>query len=1219
MRPRLAIGYTVLAVVAAFGIGALWRGTDDDQRERTTSVGAGTGTGGGVGANLEAPPSRDPDFARATGRCVLEGLVLRGRDPAPAAIEVRWSAMPAYFEADARDFLLQAARDPAARLVWSGRAGVDGRFVGDRLPAGRWEVTAVAADGARSERAVVATTDGVREVVTLSLLAATETLRGEVLGDDGRPTPCRLLAAGRLVEVGADGTFEVRGLCAGPCDLAAEGPECAWADALVRVPRTTPLTLRLRRPARERVVHVLASPGGAPIEGAKIHTLGCLAPVATTDRDGRARVPLGGRGFLEFTAEGFATVAKLASQGDATDEWEVRLRKAARIAGCARSAADGRALEGVLVEASAGDYRASTPAASAVSGADGTYVLDDLVPGPFTVVARGKSTIVRGLESMPADDDFGSIRRERLECDPLLVDVPPGTTTLDLEMVPGAVLRGRVLDAAGSPVGGAEVVVYAPRAPYISSTPDPVYWERYAAATGPDGRYEFAALIPGRLYTVQASAPGSGTHDEVRAPARGGAATLDLRLPPSFSFDVRVVDDATGAGLTGVLVGPASKYGSPVAPEMVTGEDGWVRLGPVPDTVASVFAWRRRGGTRAEQSIDLSKGPPAFPLVLRLPAAPSEETPDMEVLRVRQFVEWEEFARHQAPFEHVIEPGGREDDSGATFTVTVLDADGAAIPTADLVWWDSGARHGKAVSVVDGVARLAVPETVANRLWVHVRRPRDRDGAALPLGPARVGPLDAEAGRAEIRLPAERTMRGRVVGPDGRGVRGIRLYAVPVDWAELEGHTFSLDYAEAYTDGTGDFHLRGLAAGAHFVAFHVPPEFAPRLPSLREAGERGIEFRLRPADVAAVRLLDPVGRPVVGASVFVTGIPPRVQRLPQDLWSGPRVGGESGADGVVRIAGMSRDVPCSLRATPPAGRDDLRELEIDAWFPDSGDLTIPGLAVVRGVIRGADEAPIARAHVEALIKNRWVSIGRSELDGAFVVRVATDGTTQLEGVVYEVERGDPDGIYWGERVEYRSAPVEVEAGATGVTLVVDRGVDLTVHVADSGPRAGWGPGVSYDGVLYDEGPVEQGGYRAGFKGRIGRDDEAYHFHQLRAGKTYTFWLAPDLAGFYVLASGLRAEKGGAEVTVKAEKGRPIRGRLVGAANVERTTITAVQGVIRVYGQSAPDGSFEFAGLPEGGWQLHADVRRDEGVWTARVAARAGDEHVDLRLEPPPGK
>lgn len=1218
MNRRLALGVAVLAAATAIGSLVLGRGTRDEAPDRPLAAPTGSAEGRDGGAGL-ATPSRSVAVApRAAGRCRLEGQVLRAREPSRAEIEVRWSAAPAYLAADARAYFVGASRDADAPVVWRGHAADDGRFAAEDLPAGRWDVTAVAADGARGERAVLAAVDGVREVVTLTLLAARETLRGQVLGDDGRPAACRILAAGRPVDVRADGTFEVVGLCAGPCDLAAEAPDGTQVRAVVQLPRSTLVTLRLPRADGERAVRVLASPGATPIEGAEVYVLGRRGPVARTDGDGRARVPFGGHGPFRFAAEGYATVAVSAGRGEATEPWEVRLRKAARIVGRVHSAADGRGLAGVLVEASAGDFRASEPAASAVSGADGSYVLDDLVPGPWTVVARGRSLIVRGLASMPADDHFGSIRRERLECDPLLVDVPPGTTTLDLEMVPGAVLRGRVLDAVGSPVPGAEVLVYAPRAPYISSVPEPVYWERYATATDSDGRYELAALVAGRLYDVQASASGSGTRVAVRVRDDGSPAVVDLRLPAAFGFDVRVVDDGSGLGQAGALVGVSGPYGGEASLEAVTGEDGWARLGPVPGSVEKVFARRHRGGSKAEQAVDLSKGAPTAPVVVRLPASsPDEEAPVTEAASAAWLADGAELSRHVAPVRRERHRSLRPARGGAPFSVTVLDAEGSPVPSADLVWWDSGDRHGAEARVDDGSVRFAVPESVAQRLWVLVRNAQDRDGVALPVGPARAGPLDVRTGHAELRLPAERTIRGRVVGPDGRGVRGIRLHAVPLDWASFATRTFTSSYPEAHTDASGAFHIRGLASGPHHLVFDVPPEFAPVPPSVHESGERDLELRLRPGEVVSLRMIDPEGRPVVGASVFVSGVPYRAQPLPQDLWSGPRRGGESGADGIVRLAGMSREVPCGLEAQPPADREDLAPLELDAWVPASGDVAFPGLSVVRGVVSSPDGAPIPRAHIEVLRGSTWERLGRAGPDGGFVVRVPTIGGARIEGVVYEVERGDPDGIYWGERTAYRSEPVDVEAGASGVVLVVDRGVELAVRVSYPGARVGWGPGTTHDGVLLDEADAASGRAweRAAGSVRVG---DLYRFPQLRADRTYTFWLAPDLAGFYVLATGLRPVRGAEAVTLQAVKGRPVTGRIVGLADVGRTLVSATQGVVPVYVESEPDGRFTFPGLPEGEWRLRADVRRDGRVWTGQAVVGAGGD-VDLRLELEPAK
>ena len=90
--------------------------------------------------------------------------------------------------------------------------------------------------------------------------------------------------------------------------------------------------------------------------------------------------------------------------------------------------------------------------------------------------------------------------------------------------MPAATLSGRVVDAAGRPVGGA--TVYVVRAP--GPTPD------IAALTDRDGRFVLAAPQPGR-YEIgcRSEAHGSATAEVSVGAARGGTAQtveVDIRL-----------------------------------------------------------------------------------------------------------------------------------------------------------------------------------------------------------------------------------------------------------------------------------------------------------------------------------------------------------------------------------------------------------------------------------------------------------------------------------------------------------------------------------------------------------------------------------------------------------------------------------------------------------------------------------------------------------------
>ena len=118
-----------------------------------------------------------------------------------------------------------------------------------------------------------------------------------------------------------------------------------------------------------------------------------------------------------------------------------------------------------------------------------------------------------------------------------------------------------------------------------------------------------------------------------------------------------------------------------------------------------------------------------------------------------------------------------------------------------------------------------------------------------------------------VRLtPARERIAGRVVDPDGRGLAGAFVHAVPRKSPEARPS------AEARTDPDGCFVLTGLGPGIHALTATAFDFLATELPDVPAGGER-IQIVLRQGARIEGRSVDAyTGHPVEAARVFVEAL-----------------------------------------------------------------------------------------------------------------------------------------------------------------------------------------------------------------------------------------------------------------------------------------------------------------------------------------------------------
>jgi len=446
------------------------------------------------------------ELARAR---ILRGRVVDSEGDPVAGASVVALALPPSLSNPA-----SAARLPElGRPVGQATAGADGGFTLRDLAPGRLRLVANA-------RGFLPASDGEIEVPEEGESDALElTLRrgavveGRVLTARGDPAPG---ARVRVVDNGdrsfgaeppataadEDGRYRLAGVAPGARALRAERDDAPPATASLAVgsgANHLDLTLRTGTEVAGRVV----TSAGEPVAGAELALLPIdpvdvagvpSAPPPQTSRpagDFRWSAVADGRYRLRAEKAGYGGgPLEVTVAGEPVSGLELRLEAGGAIAGRIAGVSPAE-LPLVEVRASAPDHRDQL----AVPGADGRYRIDELGPGPWTVVAQlaGTARVARGGAVVP----------------------PGGEAALDLALGSGLALAGVVVRGA-APVAGAWVTV----------------WNALGSAgapTGADGRFRIEGLAPGPC-EITVVHPASGLERDVRIDLEADA-DLTLELP----------------------------------------------------------------------------------------------------------------------------------------------------------------------------------------------------------------------------------------------------------------------------------------------------------------------------------------------------------------------------------------------------------------------------------------------------------------------------------------------------------------------------------------------------------------------------------------------------------------------------------------------------------------------------------------------------------------
>jgi hypothetical protein len=301
----------------------------------------------------------------------------------------------------------------------------------------------------------------------------------------------------------------------------------------------------------------------------------------------------------------------------------------------------------LVAEHEAADRASLHPQPQAMSEPDGSFVLSPVDPGTHRVTATRD-----GLASSTTSG------------------VEAGTTGLLVTLETGHVIRGRVVDDAGEPVGAATVRVVRRQG----------VQERVVAALSvldPRGAFEVPVVEKGN-YEIRASAPGFAPSDVVRTTVPG-AGEVVLHLKTGGRIHGRVTSEGSGEGIALARVSLGATYQAvssllPGLTSTICDADGEFELTGVPPGRHSVTAAAFRHDLRTLSGIEVEDGGEAGPLAVVLRPS-GDETPTREIVGIG-------VALRPAGDGLVITeliPGGGAARAGLVVDDTIVAVDGVAV------------------------------------------------------------------------------------------------------------------------------------------------------------------------------------------------------------------------------------------------------------------------------------------------------------------------------------------------------------------------------------------------------------------------------------------------------------------------------------------------------------------------------------------------------------
>jgi hypothetical protein len=357
------------------------------------------------------------------------------------------------------------------------------------------------------------------------------------------------------VRAGADGRFSMEGLAAGQLMLSAshprgrgEAPEVTLAPG-----QTTEVTVTVGR--ETSVAGVVRFEDGTPAAGISVAAAWAFSGGygirdARTAADGAYRIAGVNPGEVTVVAtrgrvQGMAIASGLPHQARVkvgADEAKTGVdlvlpRAGLRIRGTVIGA-DGVAKDGVSLTVrpeprrNGWIYAVDAKRDQVLTGADGTFVFEDLDPGPYEITARHP------------------------DCPTVKVSaVAAGASNVRIVLLPEATIAGKGLDADGKPLRSFAVRVIAGKPAAVPAGEAALPRSASVSVQAPDGAFEVRGLGPGLHDVVLTTSDGRSGRlpGLVLAPGESKRDVI-VRVDEGASVKLRVAEHDTGAPIAGADV-----------------------------------------------------------------------------------------------------------------------------------------------------------------------------------------------------------------------------------------------------------------------------------------------------------------------------------------------------------------------------------------------------------------------------------------------------------------------------------------------------------------------------------------------------------------------------------------------------------------------------------------------------------------------------------------
>lgn len=649
----------------------------------------------------------------------------------------------------------------------------------------------------------------------------------------------RRVVSDEEIEKGPGGSFTLRGLPAGKFTLRivpSDFDEIERDEVTLRPGETTDLGTILVR-ATAGIAGRVTDRAGEPIAGAEVGVwyraegTDLRSRTVKTRSDGRWRIPGTGDGrilSLWATARGYARQERR-DLSPADQPFEFALERASRILGRVQFAEGGSPPEfAVRVERETGEedvegfpgmvFEPSVAFEQSFTDPGGSFRLEDIAPGSYTL-------IVRAAGRAPARRTGLAVGVGR--------DAEAGTILL----FPGRKLRGSVVALSDhSPIAGAAIQALLPHGTAFPLGPPEM---GPSALSGPDGRFVLEGLEAGAYIVTASHGEFASSETRVEIPSEGEPEEVVLELGRGGRLE-GTVRDGRGQPVSGAMIGLLrGPFDFADARFAETGSDGRYRFERVAPGSYSLSRFLERPGV----------GPGTR--VTTKTATVSEGATTV--------VDFGEEPRVRLSGR--VLKGGKPVGRAALFFTPAGQAPFGSFATAT-----SDDHGGYDIELDSGGS------------YVVVVRPPDMEGGPAAGGPPiEIRVPDTAQAYLDLVLPAP-GISGRITDAAGQPVSQAFVVAV------REGAGPNDPSGRAYTEtgASGSYAIESLPAGTYRVTASAPGyRIAEAFPVIvQEGATPPVNFVLEPGRTLRGKVVDPGGRPVPNALVFVApagsseGVPP---------------------------------------------------------------------------------------------------------------------------------------------------------------------------------------------------------------------------------------------------------------------------------------------------------------------------------------------------------